>query len=95
MVYKVQDKEKNQLWLNKEVTRGHNIVADGWAGASNTHPHPKPHSIHKLTIKESKTLIVLIFNGPMDQGTNRQSDGLTDQRTDGRTKPLIELRFRN
>ena len=24
------------------VTRGHNIVADGWAGASNPHQHPNP-----------------------------------------------------
>ena len=27
----------------QQVTRGHNIVADGWAGASNLHPHPNPH----------------------------------------------------
>ena len=28
----------------KQVTRSHNIVADGWAGASNPHPHPmSPH----------------------------------------------------
>ena len=26
----------------KQVTRGHNIVADGWAGASNHHTHPIP-----------------------------------------------------
>ena len=24
----------------KQVTRGHNIVTDGWAGAANPHPHP-------------------------------------------------------
>ena len=29
--------------LCKQVTQGHNIVADGWAGASNPHPHPNPH----------------------------------------------------
>ena len=34
---------------NKQVTRGHNIVADGWAGASNPQPHPKPLSIHNHT----------------------------------------------
>ena len=27
----------------KHVTRGHDIVADGWAGASNPHPHPDTH----------------------------------------------------
>ena len=31
----------------QELTRGHNIIADGWAGASNPHSHPKPHSMHK------------------------------------------------
>ena len=25
------------------MTRGHNIVADGWAGAANPHPHPTLH----------------------------------------------------
>ena len=30
-----------RLW--KQVTRGHKIVADGWAGAANPHPHPMPH----------------------------------------------------
>ena len=42
--YKCQERE------NKQVTRGYNIVAEGWAGASNPHPHPKsianPHT-HK------------------------------------------------
>ena len=26
----------------KQVTRGHNIVTDGWAGAPNPNPHLKP-----------------------------------------------------
>ena len=26
----------------KQVTRGHNIVEDGWAGAFNPWPHPMP-----------------------------------------------------
>ena len=30
------------LCLLVQVTRGHNIVADGWAGASNPHPHLNP-----------------------------------------------------
>ena len=40
----------------KQVTRGHNIVADGWAGASNPHPHPMPPPpthIPKLVIQGS------------------------------------------
>ena len=30
------------LVLKKQVMRGHNIVADRWAGASNPYPHPIP-----------------------------------------------------
>ena len=26
----------------KQVMRGHNIAADGWAGTSNPQPHPQP-----------------------------------------------------
>ena len=29
--------------LKQQVTWGHNIVADGWAGASNPQPHPSPN----------------------------------------------------
>ena len=49
------------------VTRGHNIVADGWAGASNPHPQPNPGP------KVSKTLV---FNSitMTDRPTNRRTD---------------------
>ena len=73
---------RSLLW--KQVTRGHNIVADGWAGASNPHPHPNPLPTLKHTQKVSKTLVFPLFNsitmtdGPTDQRTN----GPTDQRTD-------------
>ena len=30
------------LMLKKQVTRGYNVVADGWTGASNPHPPPQP-----------------------------------------------------
>ena len=30
------------------MTRGHNIISEGWAGASNPHPHLKPHCIHAI-----------------------------------------------
>ena len=48
----------NQVWLlnQEQVTRGHNIVADGWAGASNPHPHPMPphqHTYPKKYLKRS------------------------------------------
>ena len=35
------------------MTRGHNIVADRWAGASNPHPHPNPTPTLKHTQKLS------------------------------------------
>ena len=38
----------------EQVTRGHNVVADGWTGASN--PHPRPPTL-ELTQKESKALV--------------------------------------
>ena len=51
----------------KQVTRGHNIFTDGWAGASNPHPHQVPHSHTQYT---SKTLIFALLtrvHGPTDQ----------------------------
>ena len=53
------------------MTRGHNIVADRWAGASNPHPLPNPPLTLKHIQKESKTLISNLIT-------------MTDQRTDGR-----------
>ena len=35
----------------KQVTRGHNIIADGWAEASNPHPHPNSPPTLKNTQK--------------------------------------------
>ena len=69
----------------KQVTRGHNIVVDGWAGASDPHPHPNPPPTLKHTQKVSKTLVSPLFN------SMTASDGPTD----GQTKPLIEMRVRN
>ena len=63
----------------KQVTRGHNIVADGWAGAAKPHPHsrthPTPFPTQTHTRKASKTLVFPLFD----------SWSRTDQRTDGRT----------
>ena len=53
------------------MTQGHNIVADGWAGASNPHPHPTP--IHKKHLKCSLSHF---------STTDRRTDQRTDQRTD-------------
>ena len=39
----------------EQVTRGHNVVADGWAEAPKPYPHPNPHpphtNIHKKYLK--------------------------------------------
>ena len=65
----------------KQVTRGHNIVANGWAGASNTHSHPML-PIH--TQKTAKTRILALF----------YSCPRTNRQIDRRTKPDVELRVR-
>ena len=41
---------------------GHNIVADGWAGASNPHQHPKPHPADKHTQILTETLVFPLFD---------------------------------
>ena len=57
-VIQVKDEEAKVI---QQVTLGHDIVADGWAGVSNYYSYPRPHSIHKRTKKESKTLICPLF----------------------------------
>ena len=61
----------------KQVTRGHNIVTNGWAGAANPHPNLMPHltpfptQTHKKTI----TLVLSLFNlcGRTDEPMDGQS----------------------
>ena len=55
----------------EQVTRGHNIVADGWAGAST----PQPTS-------NTQTYTKSIENAPFQLDHH---DGPTDRRTDGPT----------
>ena len=77
----------------KQVTRGHNIVADRWAGASNPHPHPNAHpDTHKHTQKVfNMTTLGLDHHGRTNRPPDQRTNGLTDGPTDQRTKPLIEL----
>ena len=62
------------------MTRGHNIVANGWAGVSNSHPHPNPPATLKHTQKVSKTLVLPLFNlitktsGWTNRGMDQQMD---------------------
>ena len=71
------------------MTRGHDVVADGWAGATNPHPHPTPHPTplptQTHTQKASKTLIF-----PFSTSAHGQTDGLTDQPKIEREKPEEE-----
>ena len=86
------------------MERGHNIVADGWAGAANPQPHPKPTTYppptHSHTNNTNCSIINTHFssfqlecdNSSVTDGpTDGPMDQRTDGRTDGRTKPLIEL----
>ena len=77
----------------QQVTRGHNIVADRWAGASNLYTHPKPPPTLKHTQKVSKTLVSPLFNSMTT--SDGRTNGWMDRQTDGWTKPLIELRVHN
>ena len=44
-----ENQEKGLVLGSHQVTRDYNIVADGWAGASNPHPHPMPPPTHTYT----------------------------------------------
>ena len=57
----------------KQVTRGYNIVADGWAEASNPHPQPQPTSNTQTYTKSIENAHFQLdhHDGP----TNRPADG--------------------
>ena len=86
------------------MTRGHNIVADWWAEASNPHPHPHPPRRHSHTRRQSQqqhqtcafsefSTRSLWTNGRTDRRTDLQTNRPTDGWTDGRTdKAPMELR---
>ena len=65
------------------MTRGHNIIADGWQGHPIPHPHPNSHCTLKLTQKHPffPLFISFIMDRPTDQRTSEWMDG--------QTKPLI------
>ena len=60
--------------VGKQVTRGHNIVADGWAGAWNPYPYPPPPYADSHT----QTIIT-------DGWTDGLTDGHMDRRMDGQS----------
>ena len=69
----------------RQKTRGHNIVADGWAEASNPQPRNAAPFTPTHTQDASKTLVFSLSDSCTPTG--RRTDGWTD----GRTKPHIEL----
>ena len=84
------------LLHSKQVTRGHNIVADGWAGASKPYSHSNPPPTLKHTQKVSKTLICSISTRSLQtdrrtKGPRDQCNGPTGQRTDKASYTLFFL----
>ena len=81
--------EGSRSW-EEQVTRGHNIVADGWVEASTpilTPTHP-PHS--NIRKKYLKRLFPTFKHNDL-----RWTNGSTDQQTNAWAEPLIELRVSN
>ena len=68
----------------EQVTLGHNIIADGWAGASNPHPHPMPPPSTPKPKKASKTLVFQFSTRGL------RTDRWTDQRRDRRTDQWMD-----
>ena len=62
----------------KQVTRGHNIVADGWAGASNPLATPKPTPNTQTHTKSIKNARFPTFQLDDPGRTDRRTDGPTD-----------------
>ena len=62
------------------MTRGHNIVADGLAGASNFHPRPtSPTNIQENHIKLAFSHFLTHAHRPTDQPKDQQTDRQTDK----------------
>ena len=80
----VQKKARNK----KHVTGGHNIVVDGRAGASTSHPQPAlpPQYTHQCILNARFPTFRLVF---MDQRTN----GPTNRRTDKATLACPQLKY--
>ena len=75
------------------MTRGHNIVADGWAGASNPHPHPNPpptKNIHEKYLNARFPTFQLDDPGRTDGRTVGRTDGPTDGQPGGWTDERID-----
>ena len=79
-------KDNDRMKSKKEqVTRGHNIVADGWAGASNLQPYPNhtpnPPPTHSYTNNSYCSIINTRFSFFNLSVTTSVTDEPTDQQT--------------
>ena len=63
----------------EEVTQSYNIVADRWAGAYKSMPHPLPHTHNRITLNAHFYTFQLYHHRPTDQCTCRLMDQQTDQ----------------
>ena len=80
---------------SKQVTRGYNIVAAGWAGASNPYSYPNPNLNPNNHKHLERSFFHFLTQSPW---TDQQMDNrptCCNGSTDGRTKPLIESLVRD
>ena len=71
--------------MEKQVTRGNNIVADGWAGAANPHAYPTPHPNPFPTQTHTKSFKNACFPTFRLVLTDQRTNGPTYRRTDGQS----------
>ena len=62
----------------KQVTQGHNIIADRWAGASNPHPNPTPDTHLQKHLKRLSYHFLTHVHGPTDQRMDRRTNRSMD-----------------
>ena len=74
------------------MMRGHNMVADGWVGASNPQPYPnhtpKPPPTHSHTNNRPTKCSFINARFPrfqVERDNSSVTNGLTDRRTNGPT----------
>ena len=79
------------------MTRGHNIVADGWPGKSKPPPTNSLTHAHTTAAQKMRFFFCIFNSTVMDHWTNGQwTNGRTNRWTDGWIlKPIIELRVHN
>ena len=66
---------RSSLEQIEQVTRGHNIVADGWAGASNPNQHPMPPHQHTYPKQNIQIACFCTFQLVRYRQTDRRTDG--------------------